>query len=503
MVLSLDEYGLRQDRLVSGWKRRGMERVLFDLGIVLAFLVMASAAMLTLGEGSLVDSWLWISPAVLCGACLVAAFRIIRADIQAIASPVFWMILASSVYWGFGPLIYTFGGWNTIVQLNAEYYVGPSELFLTNMLNSVGMLALVAGVAVGRRLVGRRWLNWVRRCEGMDALRAAGMLAAVGLTAKFGMVLPLVFGLIGTQSSTLLQMQVLSKAALMILSYLSVTRGGKATVWFILLFAVEFLTAGLVSSKMVVLEVIIAVLVGRTLAVGKTSLVVKGFVVLGLLQFVLQPVVSGYRMMDRATGGNYAISVAVTGRLMAQSLSDLMHGSNAAQKAHPQSWWSRLCYAPQQAFAMQEYDSGRAASPWGDFAMGLVPRVIWPDKPLITPGVHFSVLMSGNPDNNNAPGVLGEGYWYGGWLGVLAVCLYAGVFLGGSDRVSSEVISRRAWTVMPLVFIGIRSGYRVDGWFSTEFLFGSIWYVLFAVSMLFLSAFYSAIAPRKPGIPLQ
>jgi hypothetical protein len=291
MVLGTREMGVRRDKQVIYWQGRGMARVLFDLAIVLAALVTTSAVVLALGEDALAGPWLWISPAVLFVACMLASFRMIRADIQAIASPVFWVILASSVYWGFGPLIYTFGGWSTIVQLNAGYHVGPTELFLTNMLNSVGMLALVVGLAVGRRLVGRRSLQWVRRCEGSEALPGAGMLAAVGLAAKFGMVLPLGFGLIGTQSSTLLQMQVLSKAALLILSYLSVTRGGKATAWFVILFAIEFLSAGLVNSKMVVLEVIIAALVGRTLAVRRTSTVVKGFLVLGVLQLVLQPVV--------------------------------------------------------------------------------------------------------------------------------------------------------------------------------------------------------------------
>jgi hypothetical protein len=77
------------------------------------------------------------------------------------------------------------------------------------------------------------------------------------------------------------------------------------------------------------------------------------------------------------------------------------------------------------------------------------------------------------------------------------------VFLGGVVRVSAEVIARRAWALMPLVFIGIKSGYRIDGWFSMEYLFGSVWYVLFAVGMFYLSAFYFAIAQRKRGRQVQ
>jgi hypothetical protein len=417
-----------------------------------------------------------------------------------VASPVFWVLLASGVYWGFGPLIYTFGELSTITNMESKYSVSASELYSTNMMNSVGMLALVVGLAVGRRLVGRRLLGWVRRFEGLDALRVAGVLAAVGLTTKFSMVLPALFGLIAQQSATLLQMQVLSKAALMILAYLSVTRGGKATAWFVLLFVVEVLTAGLVGSKLAIMEVIIATLVGRTLAVRKTSTVVKGFVVLGLLLLVLQPVVSSYREMSaRSTRGNYATSVLVAGTAMAQSLSDFMHGINTAQAANPQGWWSRLCYTPQQVFAMREYDSGRSGSPWKDFAMGIIPRVLWRDKPLVTPGLNFSIILDGNAYNNNAPGVLAEGYWYGGWLGLLVVSLYAGIFLGGVDRVSIEVISRRAWIFMPLVIVGVGNGFRIDGLFSTEFMFGSVWYVLFAVSMFYFSTLFLTRTGAFPG----
>jgi hypothetical protein len=411
------------------------------------------------------------------------------------------VLLASGVYWGFGPLVLTFGDSNTIDQINAGYFVGPSELLLTNLLNSVGMLAIVIGLAVGRRLVGRQPHGWVRCLEGMDAMRVAGVLATVGLTAKFAMVLPRMFDLIETPSSTLLQMDMCSRTALMILSYLSATRGRKATVWFVLLFVIEFMTAGLVTSKIAILEVIVAVLVGRTLAVRKVSTAMNGFVVLGLLLLVLQPVVTGYRMMGRSTGGGYASTAVETGSLMVQSLSDCLHGNNTGQDSYSQGWWYRLCYTPQQAFAMQEYDSGRPGSPWGDFAMGLVPRMLWPDKPLVTPGVNFSLLISNNPDNNNAPGVLGEGYWYGGWLGLLLVCLYTGMLLGGIDRVSKEVISCRAWIAMPLVIVGIRTSFRIDGWFSTEFMFGTVWYILFAVGIFYFSPFCLTWARRSPRLP--
>jgi len=492
-----------RDQRVDGLQSRDVGRLLYQLGVVLASLSAVSAVLWAIEEDASAGPWLWISPVILFVSCTGTAFRIIRSDYLTVASPVSWVLLAGGVYWGFGPLSYTFGEWSTIEEMNAGYYVGPSELLVTNLLNSVGMLAVVAGLVAGRRLVSDRPHGWVRRLEGMDAMQVAGVLAAVGLTSKFTMVLPRMFGMTETQSSTLLQLEVFTKGALMILSYYSVTRGGKATFWLVILFAIEFVTASLCKSKLVILEVVIAVLIGRTLAVRKASTVVKGFAAMGLSLLVLQPVVSASRMMGmgRSTGGDYASLAMETGSMMVQSISELIDGSNAAQEMSAQAWWSRLCYAPQQAFAMQEYDSGRPGSPWADFAMGLIPRLLWPDKPLVTPGVNFSILFNGNADNCNGPGVLGEGYWYGGWPGLLVVGLYTGMFLGGIDRISKEVISRRAWIVMPLVFVGVKTGFRIDGWFSTEFMFGSVWYVLLAMSIFYSSTFYLTWAKRNQGLP--
>jgi len=477
-------------RQANAWRRRSVEHILFQLAIVLASLSVVSAILAVLGKNAAMSSWLWISPAILLVACMNTAFRTIRMAAQMVASPLFWVLFA---------LIYSFGKNSTIELMDRIFAVGASELFLTNMLNSIGMLAVVIGLTVGRKLVGRQPETWVQRFERMDGLHVAGVLAVVGLVAEFFLGLPFVFGLIGTQSMTLMQMQMLSKAALIILSYFSAVKGGKTTVWFIVLFMIEIVIAGLVNSKMVIFEVIIAALVGRTLAVRKTITFVKGIAVLGLLQIILQPVMSEYRRISHnltdSITGNYATSVQVTGELMTQSFSDLVHGKNAAQTIAPQAWWSRLCYVPQEAFVMQEYDGGRPGSPWGDFLLALVPRIIWRDKPLIRPGVNFSILFEGNPNTNNAPGILSEGYWYGGWLGLVVVSLFTGVLLGGIDRISSAIMLHHAWVFMPLVFIGIRSGFRIDGFFSTEIMFGSLWYVLFAIGISCLSAFFL----RMPG----
>jgi hypothetical protein len=361
------------------------------------------------------------------------------------------------------------------------------------MLNSIGMLALLVGLVVGRRLVGSRSLGWVRRFEGLNALQVAGLLAVLGLTVKFFVVLPFVFGLNGTPSSFLQQMSMLSKGALMILAYLSVTRGGKVIVWFLLLFVIELLTGIVMASKASIMEPIVSVLIGLTIGSGKPSTMVKGVIILGLMLFVLQPVII-ICGRGNEVGQNFATSFTKAGMKMTKSFSDLIQGTYDAKNATPQSWWMRLCYTPQQVFAMREYDAGRPGSPWNDFGMALIPRMLWRDKPLINPGANFSVLFDGNKNNNNAPGVLGEGYWYGGWLGLLMVCLYTGIFLGGVDRVSIEVISRRVWIFMPLVFLGIKNGFRIDGWFSTEFLFGLVWYVFFVVSWYYFSTFLLIMA---------
>lgn len=63
--------------------------------------------------------------------------------------------------------------------------------------------------------------------------------------------------------------------------------------------------------------------------------------------------------------------------------------------------------------------------------MVLVPRILWPEKPIINPGKHFdSVWRDIDFFTALAIGFPAEAYWNQGWLGVIAVSTYIGLMCG-------------------------------------------------------------------------
>src|SRR5205085_3379954 len=68
-------------------------------------------------------------------------------------------------------------------------------------------------------------------------------------------------------------------------------------------------------------------------------------------------------------------------------------------------WWHRLCYASSQALAMDLYDRGRPGDSFGLVVYGWVPRFLWRDKPVITPGADFSEIALGHRGTHTGIGV--------------------------------------------------------------------------------------------------
>ena len=53
-----------------------------------------------------------------------------------------------------------------------------------------------------------------------------------------------------------------------------------------------------------------------------------------------------------------------------------------------QGWWTRLCYSNAQAFCIRAHDAGINGNTFELILPAIVPRVLWPDKPIMTPGLN-------------------------------------------------------------------------------------------------------------------
>ena len=94
-------------------------------------------------------------------------------------------------------------------------------------------------------------------------------------------------------------------------------------------------------------------------------------------------------------------------------------------------------FSPTQfsAHFISSYDNNYPGETLDKVLVVLVPRVLWPDKPIINPGKEFdTVWRDWDIFSSLAIGFPAEAYWNDGWAGVVAVSLYIGLMLGWFSR---------------------------------------------------------------------
>jgi hypothetical protein len=201
---------------------------------------------------------------------------------------------------------------------------------------------------------------------------------------------------------------------------------------------------------------------------------------IAIVYFSITPIVSRARNFLHSEPASFAERV------------DALHlawEGTGAQSANTQGWWTRLCYANAQAFAMRQYDAGIAGETFGLILPAMVPRILWPDKPIMTPGFEFNRLVTRNRRSSSAPGIFAEAYWNGGWPAVFLTAAYVGLLCSWFTRSAFRALSRRDIRWLPFGIGGLLMGASVTDWFASAYVGGAITYaVYFAAIRLVIPA---------------
>jgi hypothetical protein len=122
--------------------------------------------------------------------------------------------------------------------------------------------------------------------------------------------------------------------------------------------------------------------------------------------------------------------------------------------------WGRLNYAAEEWFAMNLYDHGRPGHTLKPALYIFIPRLLWPQKPDITEeGNRFYALAThGGKGTSLGLGIFGEGYWNGGWSGVVGLSFLTGIILGIMSILSTKWIEEGAFQYLPSILIGVLAG---------------------------------------------
>jgi hypothetical protein len=146
-------------------------------------------------------------------------------------------------------------------------------------------------------------------------------------------------------------------------------------------------------------------------------------------------------------------------------------GLESDQFADVEVGWMRLSFVNAGTFVINQYDHGMVGDSYRYWKIVWIPRIIYPDKPIITDvGRELSYAANGNYDSSSSAGLAPEAYWNGGWPLSISIAIFLGLVFGLWTIYSYEVIQRKAWHLFFVVLFGMRMALRVDGAFVSDIL---------------------------------
>jgi hypothetical protein len=160
--------------------------------------------------------------------------------------------------------------------------------------------------------------------------------------------------------------------------------------------------------------------------------------------------------------------------------------------------WIRLCYVVPQVAAVSFYEAGLGGDDAELLAWVLVPRVLFPNKPIITrSGTDFNFKITGSDTSSTGMGIFISGYYNWGWLGLIAVSTAAGLILAIFAAVARGVVACGSALLLPVAMVGAYMAFRIDGHFVADY-----WGTFAMVMVPFLIIGFS-LSPRSPLVSGQ
>ncbi len=124
----------------------------------------------------------------------------------------------------------------------------------------------------------------------------------------------------------------------------------------------------------------------------------------------------------------------------------------------------RFCYLDYAALVVSWYDQGSPGNSLDNLLYTLVPRFIWPDKPVISSvGGDLFFRATGAEGNQTSPGVFAEAYWNFGWAGIPGVMVPYAFILAFLSRYCLRMMTSERWMHLPAVLLAVSMGLRTDG----------------------------------------
>jgi len=447
--------------------------------LVAGLSLIAAAAVLTIMAVSAVspdDQIKW-------GAVALAAFCFGLLPLMAISAGgtglglASWRLGAWSLVWG--ALAFGLASISWIGTVNgAPAEILPASVPRALWMIGVAMLMFTAGYCVGpwrisagraQRAVGRLSLRFTDQVRGPAVpwlLLAAGLVAQFGyalLTGHLGYV-GNVQASVSTASGYSQYLAVvadcvpLSVAAAALRAYQVRTPAAWLTLW--ILFAIAIAVGAVEGGKESFVDASLAVVIPHTIARRRIPVGAIAAAILFFLLIVI-PFNQAYRASARGavtltTGQAVAAAPAIAGQVLASDVSPAVLTQSAQYLAQRIRTIDSPAIIVQRTPGQIPYSSTAELliAPFAD----LIPRILWPGKPILTPGYQVSQEYYELPANvYTSSDVTPEGdlYRHGGWVPLIAGMLVLGCVIRILDEVTDLRRSAHGALLILLLFPGI------------------------------------------------
>jgi len=399
--------------------------------------------------------------------CVFGLIAILRKHYILTLTPIPFLLIAVLIYHCVGPFIYFLGNDFDIAYGDKFCVVTPLHLLRVNTLVSISLSLLFHA----HRFTLSRIRGYFRHqpSVGHDtrALRVLILYAIVGVGVQYGILFPAELGITSFNPPGLLTGAVLfSSLTVMMLFYLHVKNMLRFNTFTIAFVCFDFLHLILSCTKLGVIMHLSLIVFGIYLARPSKLLVAIFALIMPCLYWVLVDYVIHSRTIQNSRVDN-------SFWLRWEIFTDYIRGGDRNPVPEPveelSGWWLRLNYVPPEAFAMREYDRGNPGDTFLLAIYSFVPRSLFPDKPIMTPGAKFNYLALGSDSSLSAPGIFAEAYWNGGWILVGCTAFYVGALLAWFTAGTIQNSGRFDFVWLPCMFQSLLLGFRIDGWFSATY----------------------------------
>jgi hypothetical protein len=400
------------------------------------------------------------------------AWGMLRRDPKLLWTALMWFRLSTIVFFGIGTCLVFMIDMEGRQYVESFFWFFDQDVFKMNLIVTVGVLLVLASARFAVR-IAERWLkrfgtgNWNETDNQRSLIVTAVGFLAVCLAVDYMVKLPYDLG----------WMNVEMPGSFMNLSRLKLVGFFLITIWALkngrwLLPAItglvlfDLLRQTLLFAKSDVLIALLTFLLAFLWEkAGLKRLAVSGALVISAF-VTLQPLVGDGRRELEVPYGETQVGLLERAEILHAYFTDERLPESRKEGA---SALTRLTYVNAATLVITRYDAGQPGD-WPTLLPAVfVPRLFWPDKPIITDvGRDIYELGTGRRSSQSGAGVFADAYWAMGWWGVLLFMPIYGIILGVLTESAAKVVREGRWLYFPVVVLALRIGLRTDGHYLSD-----------------------------------